>query len=477
MKRSVFALALAVVMALPVHAQTPLKTVQVPANGAVYQLLASWDPDVWIVTASDKPLRSFSQLTAADIVCDGLAHRDRILALYNVLGISDTGVNLDTTPYSGSPIPPCYITWRQSAQKLANAVHVIPVEMAAAPELGPLGIADSVDPAVFPIKDPPFNLVVKRVALTSSSKNELQSVRIDLGGNPIPDKFSTLQPQKGWVFLLIDYEVTNTGANKATYTESRIMTVAADKSQVAALTTGVAGSTVSAQRLPLYVRLDFGDGSECYIDSESTSMEIDPGQTKSCTFLTAIDPSKSVILLFYDDTSIGTIVLKDISGALAAQAPEQSTASQASGTKGTANAPAVPQLSDASLIQLLNLLDQRAYRNDTSHIAPLAELLSDSEKEYYYNKYSLSWAILPAMGNTIYGLGSWLQGDFLGGLWCSGCMIGGALLMSGTTDTNSAVFTTGIVTLLIGMISGWFIPFFFESDNNDKLSAALGYYP
>ena len=87
-------------------------------------------------------------------------------------------------------------------------------------------------------------------------------------------------------------------------------------------------------------------------------------------------------------------------------------------------------LSDDERFQLLKLLDQRSYRNDQmiKEIEPLAARLPEEERKYLYDKYSLSWAILPALGNTFYGLGSWLQGDDLGGLWCTGCMVGGLII-------------------------------------------------
>ena len=126
---------------------------------------------------------------------------------------------------------------------------------------------------------------------------------------------------------------------------------------------------------------------------------------------------------------------------------------------------------DSRLI-LLEFLDSHGYRKNTAirpEIKLLVEQLTDEEKEFFYDQYSLSFAILPAAGNTLLGLGSWLQGDYIGGLLCSGLMVGGFAL----------IFNTSIGSLMVtaGTITGWIIPFFFQATNNSRLKAALQYNP
>jgi hypothetical protein len=134
----------------------------------------------------------------------------------------------------------------------------------------------------------------------------------------------------------------------------------------------------------------------------------------------------------------------------------------------------------------MKLLDQRAYRDNQKikEIELMSERLPVEQRKYFYDKYTLSWAILPAFGNTFYGLGSWLQGDYRGGLLCTGCMLGGAILFvgaGGNSSSGSGQLTApkaiGGVAMVVGLISGWVFPFLFQGDNNSKLKTALHYFP
>jgi len=142
-----------------------------------------------------------------------------------------------------------------------------------------------------------------------------------------------------------------------------------------------------------------------------------------------------------------------------------------------------PKGETKSRYELLQALDNREYRDGekAKQLSPLLKNLPESEKESLYKKYALSWAIWPAMGNTLYGLGSWLQGDVGGGLLCSGLMVGGLVIagISGSVDSSvTGVFAgVGTCSLMAGMIAGWILPFVFESDNNTKLKFTLQYIP
>ena len=86
-----------------------------------------------------------------------------------------------------------------------------------------------------------------------------------------------------------------------------------------------------------------------------------------------------------------------------------------------------------------------------------SSLLSESEKRILYGKFSYH-AFWPALGNTLYGLGSWFQGDFLGGALCSGAMIGGLVAMTtgvSTQGQDNTQYNIGLGMMMTGMIFGW----------------------
>jgi hypothetical protein len=124
------------------------------------------------------------------------------------------------------------------------------------------------------------------------------------------------------------------------------------------------------------------------------------------------------------------------------------------------------------------------FKKDYMDKAKLAEmitfssLLSDREKREFYDHYKLS-GVLPALGNTLYGLGSWLQGDYLGGAICSSAMVGGLVVMTmGTTSStqNSSQFNIGMGLMMSGMIFGWIEPGIFAAIRNNRIREALQYY-
>lgn len=135
--------------------------------------------------------------------------------------------------------------------------------------------------------------------------------------------------------------------------------------------------------------------------------------------------------------------------------------------------------------QLMMRLQERAYRNKTKalQMQSLSRNLSDAEKASLYKRYSLSSAILFALGNwLLLGTGNWIQGDYLGGLLCSGLIVGGFALIfaDGSSNPNSNTFgtmgTIGMGAMLSGITVGFVIPFVFQSHNNRNLRLALGYY-
>jgi hypothetical protein len=112
-------------------------------------------------------------------------------------------------------------------------------------------------------------------------------------------------------------------------------------------------------------------------------------------------------------------------------------------------------------------------------IRDFSSLLNEGEKKELYKKYGYG-AFWPAVGNTFYGLGSWLQGDVLGGIVVSGSMVGGLVLMgtgsSGSGGGVSAQSNAGTALMVGGMLFGWIRPALFASGRNAKIREALQYY-
>jgi hypothetical protein len=142
------------------------------------------------------------------------------------------------------------------------------------------------------------------------------------------------------------------------------------------------------------------------------------------------------------------------------------------------------KLPPESMLHLEKLFDQRAYREKDKlpEIQDLTRQLSETEKAVLYNKYSLKGAVLSSVANTFYGVGSWVQGDYLSGAICTGSMGLGVLVylnaFLGFPEKDPRpgfIMGGGMVT--IGVISGWILPIVFEASMNSKLREALEYYP
>lgn len=131
---------------------------------------------------------------------------------------------------------------------------------------------------------------------------------------------------------------------------------------------------------------------------------------------------------------------------------------------------------DAQRITLVKLLEGRAYRDAggaEKTIAAAADL-TENEKLAFYQKYRLSWAVVPASFNIFYGVGSLVQGDGWGSLWCASTMVGGVILIVNSgTPASSPLAIAGGVTLATGILSGYVLPFFFEASDNARLRQAL----
>jgi len=140
----------------------------------------------------------------------------------------------------------------------------------------------------------------------------------------------------------------------------------------------------------------------------------------------------------------------------------------------TANAPAASGISS----QLLSALDDQEYLDDgrAKALLSLTEGLSEADRKMLYDRYALSGAFFPAVGNTLFGLGSWMQGDIVGGLICTGLMASGLVVIASDMESEESA-VIGAATMLGGMVAGWIIPFVFEADNNTKLRFILQFKP
>jgi Borrelia membrane protein P13. len=92
-----------------------------------------------------------------------------------------------------------------------------------------------------------------------------------------------------------------------------------------------------------------------------------------------------------------------------------------------------------------------------------------------YNKYKKSGAFWASLGNTIIGAGSWIQGDYVGGAVASGLWCGGFALIGITSGTDSTGIGSSIGALLwlAGLVTGWVVPYVFESRYNTNLRISL----
>ncbi len=137
------------------------------------------------------------------------------------------------------------------------------------------------------------------------------------------------------------------------------------------------------------------------------------------------------------------------------------------------------------LIATTRLVNNKAYRkkDQIPVIQEYSEQLSFEYRYLLYEKNEMKGSLLYAGLNTVYGLGSWLQGDITGGLVVTGLMgvgmvasIAGALQEAGRdpdSDSTNLLLIGGLCSVLAGTVTGWIIPFFFESNNNKNLKKAL----
>jgi len=133
---------------------------------------------------------------------------------------------------------------------------------------------------------------------------------------------------------------------------------------------------------------------------------------------------------------------------------------------------AVPEMELASKKEkLLSLLAVRAYRDKKKilEIQDLSTYLFDFEKPPLYKQYKMSGSFFAALGNTFFGIGSWIQGDNWGGLAVTGLMLGGFLLVLNSDGDGSL----GSVCLTVGMLTGWLAPFVYQGNSNKSLKKAL----
>lgn len=99
-------------------------SVKVPVSVQVFELVKSWDPDIWFFTPAANPISALEGLADKDIACWGAEHFARVKDLYKALGIEDIGVNvIGDGAYAGAK-PRLYITWSRYAPSLEGAVRV-----------------------------------------------------------------------------------------------------------------------------------------------------------------------------------------------------------------------------------------------------------------------------------------------------------------------------------------------------------------
>lgn len=142
-------------------------------------------------------------------------------------------------------------------------------------------------------------------------------------------------------------------------------------------------------------------------------------------------------------------------------------------------------------LQISSMIENKEYRNPEKkkEIQGLAIYLDHPAKFSLYHEHKLSGAWLYAAGNSMYGLGSWIQGDFLNGAIVTGTMVGGMIISltlggyipdsdyeEGRLDLENPWGAIGFGLMAGGMIYGWVIPFLFQANNNRNLKDALLFY-
>jgi hypothetical protein len=123
------------------------------------------------------------------------------------------------------------------------------------------------------------------------------------------------------------------------------------------------------------------------------------------------------------------------------------------------------------------LLETRSYTDSgkRAEILTLSQTLGDDQKLALYKQYRLSGAFYAAAGNTLFGIGSLIQGDYVTGLIVAASMGGGIAIAANTGPARGGYGQAmlGVGTVFLGLGVGWVVPYFYQADMNNKLSNSL----
>lgn len=135
--------------------------------------------------------------------------------------------------------------------------------------------------------------------------------------------------------------------------------------------------------------------------------------------------------------------------------------------------------------QIISMIDNKDYRNTEKKIKiqNLAKYLTNTDKALLYSQHKVNGPL--GLLNILYGLGSWLQGDYLNGAIVSGTMVTGFIFTMLGTNTDSVNNGSAIIPngsaigmgfIFAGMIYGVIVPWIFANVNNNNLKDALLYH-
>jgi hypothetical protein len=155
----------------------------------------------------------------------------------------------------------------------------------------------STDPVVFTITSPTANITVKGVEKTTDEKLITDAVTYDTWGNQNTNA-QKAAPKQGYVYLLIEINVKNTG----------IKDIDIDYSKFSARTSSERDRNV--KKLPMYNEVIMKDGNVYYANLKGLFSTYEPNETGTDVLLTTIENDATTLTLLYGYQILGTIKFK-----------------------------------------------------------------------------------------------------------------------------------------------------------------------
>lgn len=106
--------------------------VDLKVSAAVFDLVSSWEADIWFFTSAADPITTLDDLKADECACWGIELFEKMKALYQAAGIEGEGVRLIGTGnniFTGMEKPPrLFVTWASQVKNLQGCVRLVFVQ-------------------------------------------------------------------------------------------------------------------------------------------------------------------------------------------------------------------------------------------------------------------------------------------------------------------------------------------------------------